>query len=190
MGGAVNSTGGRAIHDSTSARLGGAADSGNRAAARTRGPRRSESGRRHCGGGCRPPIVRKRTSSGMAIASRRKRWHSRASSRASWWPNCCREGATSPASSARSWARAAMSMPWCPHRRLTPPRTMPDFAARVKAIAADPNYSNVSVVVEPFGQLKAPVPVDLVWTSQNYHDLHNLPGVDVGSVQSTRFRRV
>jgi len=60
------------------------------------------------------------------------------------------------------------------------PADMPDFAARVKAIAADPNYSNVSVVVEPFGQLKVPAPVDLVWTSQNYHDLHNLPGLDVG----------
>jgi predicted methyltransferase len=54
-----------------------------------------------------------------------------------------------------------------------------DRAARVKAIAADPNYPNVSVVVEPFAQLKAPEPVDLVWTSQNYHDLHNFPGVDV-----------
>jgi predicted methyltransferase len=53
------------------------------------------------------------------------------------------------------------------------------YAARVKAIAADPNYSNVSVVVEPFAQLKPPEPVDLVWTSQNYHDLHNFPGVDV-----------
>jgi predicted methyltransferase len=59
------------------------------------------------------------------------------------------------------------------------PADAPDFAARVKAIAADPNYSNVSVVVEPFAQLKAPEPVDLVWTSQNYHDLHNFPGVDV-----------
>jgi predicted methyltransferase len=56
----------------------------------------------------------------------------------------------------------------------------PDFAARVKVIAADPNYSNVSVVIEPFSQLKAPVPVDLIWTSQNYHDLHNFPGIDVG----------
>jgi predicted methyltransferase len=56
----------------------------------------------------------------------------------------------------------------------------PDFAARVKVLAADPNYSNVSVVSEPFAQLKAPVPVDLVWTSQNYHDLHNFPGLDVG----------
>ena len=60
------------------------------------------------------------------------------------------------------------------------PPDMPDFAARVKAIAADPNYANVSVVVEPFSQLGVPAPVDLVWTSQNYHDLHNLPGLDVG----------
>jgi predicted methyltransferase len=60
------------------------------------------------------------------------------------------------------------------------PADMPDFAARVKAIAADPNYANVSVVVEPFSQLSVPAPVDLVWTSQNYHDLHNFPGLDVG----------
>jgi len=59
------------------------------------------------------------------------------------------------------------------------PADMPDFAARVKALAADPAYSNVSVVVEPFSQLKVPAPVDLVWTSQNYHDLHNFPGLDV-----------
>jgi predicted methyltransferase len=59
-----------------------------------------------------------------------------------------------------------------------PPNT-PDFSARVRAIAADPAYPNVSVVVEPFGRLKTPVPVDLVWTSQNYHDLHNLPGLDL-----------
>jgi predicted methyltransferase len=60
------------------------------------------------------------------------------------------------------------------------PPDAPDFAARVKAIAADAKYSNVSVVVEPFSELKTPEPVDLVWTSQNYHDLHNLPGLDVG----------
>jgi predicted methyltransferase len=59
------------------------------------------------------------------------------------------------------------------------PAGTPDFAARVKALAADPNYSNVSVVIEPFSQLKTPVPVDLVWTSQNYHDLHNFPGLDL-----------
>jgi predicted methyltransferase len=61
----------------------------------------------------------------------------------------------------------------------TAPADALDRAARVKAIAADPNYPNVSVVVEPFAQLKAPESVDLVWTSQNYHDLHNFPGLDV-----------
>jgi predicted methyltransferase len=60
------------------------------------------------------------------------------------------------------------------------PPDAPDFGARVKAIAADAKYSNVSVVVEPFSELKTPEPVDLVWTSQNYHDLHNFPGIDVG----------
>ncbi|MDB6086763.1 MAG: hypothetical protein JWN43_4644 [Gammaproteobacteria bacterium] len=67
------------------------------------------------------------------------------------------------------------------------PPDMPDFAARVKAIAADPNYSNVRVVVEPFSQLKAPEPVDVVWTSQNYHDLHNFPGLDVAVFNQSVF---
>ena len=62
----------------------------------------------------------------------------------------------------------------------TAPADAPDFAARVKALAAEPDYANVHVVVEPFGDLRTPEPVDLVWTSQNYHDLHNLPGLDVG----------
>jgi predicted methyltransferase len=59
------------------------------------------------------------------------------------------------------------------------PANAPDFAARIKAVASDPAYSNVTVISEPFGELKTPAPVDLVWTSQNYHDLHNLPGLDV-----------
>ena len=66
-----------------------------------------------------------------------------------------------------------------PARPPEAPADAPDFAARVKAIAADSNYANVSVVVEPFSQLGVPAPVDLVWTSQNYHDLHNFPGLDV-----------
>jgi predicted methyltransferase len=66
-----------------------------------------------------------------------------------------------------------------PAPRPDAPANSPDFAARVKAIAADPAYANVSVVVQAFGELKTPAPVDLVWTSQNYHDLHNLPGLDL-----------
>jgi predicted methyltransferase len=42
--------------------------------------------------------------------------------------------------------------------------------AKLKAIAADPGYSNVVVQVQPNIFLTVPEPLDLVWTSQNYHD--------------------
>jgi predicted methyltransferase len=42
--------------------------------------------------------------------------------------------------------------------------------AKLKAIAANPQYSNVVVQVQPSVELSAPEPLDLVWTSQNYHD--------------------
>lgn len=41
---------------------------------------------------------------------------------------------------------------------------------KLKAIAADPHYSNVTVEVQPSVELSAPEPLDLIWTSQNYHD--------------------
>jgi predicted methyltransferase len=49
----------------------------------------------------------------------------------------------------------------------------PAAADGLKALAAD--YPNVSVLVQPDGAPSAPIPVDVVWTSLNYHDLHN-PG--------------
>ena len=52
----------------------------------------------------------------------------------------------------------------------------------VQAIADDPHYHhNITVLVWPQGKLPVPQPVDLVWTSQNYHDLHNVPGLDVAA---------
>ena len=45
----------------------------------------------------------------------------------------------------------------------------------LQAIAADPAYSNVFVLTQPVSKLAAPEPLDVVWTAQNYHDLHN-PG--------------
>lgn len=45
----------------------------------------------------------------------------------------------------------------------------PDLAV-VKKFAAEPHYANVSVLLQPANQLSAPKPVDLVFTSQNYHD--------------------
>jgi predicted methyltransferase len=65
-----------------------------------------------------------------------------------------------------------------PERPANAPADLPDLAAKVKAIAADAHYSNVSVVVSPLPTLATPAPVDLIFTAQNYHDLHNFP-VDV-----------
>ncbi|HTT99878.1 MAG TPA: hypothetical protein VMF58_17645 [Rhizomicrobium sp.] len=43
--------------------------------------------------------------------------------------------------------------------------------AKVRAVAAD--YPNVSVIEAPVNSLAAPEALDVVWTSQNYHDLHD-----------------
>jgi len=59
------------------------------------------------------------------------------------------------------------------------PADAPEPAARVRAIAADAHYGNVGVVVQRLSQANLPHPVDLVWTSQNYHDLHNLADLDI-----------
>jgi predicted methyltransferase len=67
------------------------------------------------------------------------------------------------------------------------PANAPDFAAKVKALAAEPGYSNVTVLVEPFNELTTPTPVDLVWTSQNYHDLHNRPDLDLSKINRAIF---
>lgn len=40
------------------------------------------------------------------------------------------------------------------------------------------NYGNTSFIQTDFTTLIAPEPLDLVWTSQNYHDLHN-PGRNI-----------
>ena len=67
------------------------------------------------------------------------------------------------------------------------PADMPDLAGKVKAIAADANYPNVTVVIQPLTKLATPAPVDLVFTAQNYHDLHNFP-VDVVGFNRTIFQ--
>jgi predicted methyltransferase len=37
----------------------------------------------------------------------------------------------------------------------------------------DSSFPNVSIVHQPLASFTAPVPLDLVWTSQNYHDMHD-----------------
>jgi predicted methyltransferase len=41
---------------------------------------------------------------------------------------------------------------------------------RLRALAKQPGYSNISVLIQPAAKLTAPKPLDLVFTSQNYHD--------------------
>ncbi len=45
--------------------------------------------------------------------------------------------------------------------------------ANWRALVATPHYANVSLLQQPAAQLSVPVPVDLVFTSQNYHDYHD-----------------
>jgi len=44
--------------------------------------------------------------------------------------------------------------------------------AVLPSIAAEPGHGNVHDIVAANGSLGLPVPADLVWTSQNYHDVH------------------
>lgn len=70
---------------------------------------------------------------------------------------------------------------------ITPPARPngPDMAGAINAFAAD--YKNIKVVpLDPGGKL-APEPVDVVWTSLNYHDLHNRPNADLAAFNKTVF---
>jgi predicted methyltransferase len=78
------------------------------------------------------------------------------------------------------------------HIYTTIPPAMKDnakFSGPETAIAADPDYSNVTVLFEPSTALSAPTPVDVVWTSDNYHDLHNSPGgvADIDAFNKSAF---
>jgi predicted methyltransferase len=46
-------------------------------------------------------------------------------------------------------------------------------ADSIKTLSADSGYQNVSVIEAPIKGFNAPESLDVAWTSQNYHDLHN-----------------
>jgi predicted methyltransferase len=48
-------------------------------------------------------------------------------------------------------------------------------------------YANVEIVVSDLGALTMARPVDLVWTSENYHDLHNGPTANVAAINRAVF---
>jgi predicted methyltransferase len=73
-----------------------------------------------------------------------------------------------------------------------PAQPRPDGSAppppAVVAIAADPAYANVKVVSTSPASFSLPTPADVIWTSQNYHDLHlKRLNLDVPSVNKAVF---
>jgi len=57
----------------------------------------------------------------------------------------------------------------------------------VQAIAADPHYSNVHPTFQKYAEVKLPPNSDLVWTTQNYHDFHNVPDLQVAALNKAVF---
>jgi predicted methyltransferase len=66
-----------------------------------------------------------------------------------------------------------------PAPRPDQPAGAPDRSVPIKAIATEAGYGNITVLVQPIKALELPSGADLVWTSDNYHDVHNVPGIDV-----------
>lgn len=70
-----------------------------------------------------------------------------------------------------------------------PPPKKAGTPPAVQSIADDPHYNhNVTVLLQPITDFTTPQPVDLVWTSQNYHDLHNVPGLNVADFDRAVFK--
>ena len=59
--------------------------------------------------------------------------------------------------------------------------------APVKAIAATPGHANVSFIAYTNGGFTVPAPVDLVWTSQNYHDAYNRDPASAATLDKSAF---
>ena len=57
----------------------------------------------------------------------------------------------------------------------------------VVALAADPHYSNVKVHLQRLVDVRPTNSFDLVWTTQNYHDFHNVEGLDVAAINQAIF---
>jgi predicted methyltransferase len=72
-------------------------------------------------------------------------------------------------------------------RRPDAPPDRPEPSAAVRAIAADEHYRNVTVSVAKIVEFKLPGDLDMVWTSQNYHDVHNVKDVDVAAFNKVVF---
>ena len=71
-----------------------------------------------------------------------------------------------------------------PPARANSPR---DFAAMMQPVVEDAHYGNVTLSVQTLTGLSLPQVADVIWTSQNYHDFHNIPDADVVAIDKAIF---
>jgi predicted methyltransferase len=74
-----------------------------------------------------------------------------------------------------------------PPRRPNAAADSPDPVAATKAIADDPGYSNVVVQAGSLATVSASEPADVVFTALNYHDVHNVPNLDIAAFNKSIF---
>ncbi len=75
----------------------------------------------------------------------------------------------------------------------TPAEQIANCSARetagIRAIAQDSSYANVTVLARALAEFQMPEKLDLIWTAQNYHDLHDsfLGPPDIAKLNSRFF---
>jgi predicted methyltransferase len=65
----------------------------------------------------------------------------------------------------------------------------PKETAGTKALGSDRHYANVRVLIDAADRFAVPEPLDLVWTAQNYHDLHDkfMAPIDIAHLNAAIF---
>src|SRR5262249_40184738 len=64
----------------------------------------------------------------------------------------------------------------------------PNPPPAIDTLAADPAYAgNTKSLHMPLTAISVPTKADLVWTSQNYHDVKNVPNVDMTAFNKAIF---
>ncbi len=63
----------------------------------------------------------------------------------------------------------------------------PAAVVGLKTTAAEPAHANIAVTIGKNSSFAPEGTADLVWTAENYHDLHNIPGDAAGNVNKAAF---
>jgi len=68
-------------------------------------------------------------------------------------------------------------------------KVAPKGLQSLRSFAGTPAYANVVVLVQPVSAMSVPEKVDVIWTSQNYHDLHDpfMGSPDIAKVDAALF---